>query len=440
MKPLPKNYEAEHSVLAAMIIDREAIPKILDILLPDGSDFDHPAHKKIYEKIITFVGRNIPVDIILLTDTFKDSDYLDSVGGVSYLNYICEALPTTANIEYYARLVKDKAIRRKIISLSSDLITEAYEDNTLEEIIDLAQKKFIALDSVGRKQSYYDIQCLLKKGYEELEALKQSGQVSGLLTGFSSVDFILGGLQKSDLVLIAGRPSMGKSSFCCQMATNIALAGKKVGYFSIETGQRQVIKNILATQSIIETTKFRDASFTDHEWDKITKTISAMYETTFFLDDQIRTSADIVRQSRRMYAEKGLDIIFVDHVQEIHEGGKYENRNAEIGNIVSNLKRLGRDLDIPVVSVAQLSRKVEDRGGDCRPKLSDLRDSGSLEEKADIIMFVYRDEYYKKEKSEKQNIAEIIIDKHRNGATATAELFWNKKFVRFDALDYGDGR
>ena len=440
MKPLPKNYEAEHSVLAAMIIDREAIPKILDILLPDGSDFDHPAHREIFEKIMTFVTRNIPVDIILLTDTFKGSDCLDSVGGVSYLSYICEALPTTANIEYYARLVKDKAIRRKIISLSSDLITEAYEDNTLEEIIDLAQKQFIALDSVGRKQSYYDIQYLLKKGYEELEALKQSGKVSGLLTGFGAVDYILGGLQKSDFILIAGRPSIGKSSFCCQMATNIALAGKKVGYFSIETGQRQVIKNILATQSIIETTKFRDASFTDHEWDKITKTISAMYETTFFLDDQIRTSADIVRQSRRMYAEKGLDIIFVDHIQEIHEGDKHENRNAEVNGITRNLKRLGRDLDIPVVCVAQLSRKVEDRGGDCRPKLSDLRDSGSLEEKADIIMFVYRDEYYKKEKSEKQNIAEIIIDKHRNGATATAELFWNKKFVRFDALDYGGGQ
>lgn len=434
MKPrqLPHSLEAEQCVLAGMVLDPEALKKVVAILSVE--DFYHPCHKKIFQGIVFLHDKKNPVDIVTIAHLFKNTDHLEGVGGLSYFAIMTETLPTTANIGYYAKIVKDKALRREVITRAQTLTEEAYMEESIDDLIESAQKKFTTI-ALPQSKPYYTIKELLKEGFEELEYLnKHEGEITGMHTGFGPLDFITGGFQKTDLIIVAGRPSMGKSSLCCQVATNMAQEGKKVGYFSIEVGKSQVIKNIFACQSRISTNKLRSGSFEDGDWGKITKTFGALYETTFSLDDMSRSSQDIIRQARRMYAEHGLDIVFIDHIQEMKEKGRFENRNNEIDAIGSNLKELAKELSIPVVVVAQLSRKVEDRGGDFKPRLSDIRDSGSLEQKADLIMFVYREEYYQKEKSQKQGIAEIIIAKHRNGALGDIELKWQKEWVRFDEI------
>lgn len=434
MKQLPNSYQAEQCVLAGMMMEPQALEKVLGILSPDGSELYNPVHREIFRGIMALHSNGNPVDVVTLADRFQGSDALKPVGGLSYLGELSETLPTTANIAYYARTVREKAQRREVIIRAQDLLEEAYEDTPTDELIETAQKAFTTI-GVEHTKPYYTIKQIIKEGYEELERVYQKdGQITGVTTGFGTLDLILGGLQKTDLIIIAGRPSMGKSSLCCQVATNIAIDGKKVGYFSIEVGGRQVIKNILACQSMIETTKFRNGKFEDGEWGKINSTIGSLYETTFSIDDQSRTTQDVVRQARRMYAEHGLDILFIDHIQEMREKGRHESRNQEVDAIAGNLKALAKELNIPVVVVAQLSRKVEDRGGDFMPRLSDLRDSGSLEQKADVIMFVYREEYYKKENAEKPGVAKVIIAKHRNGSLGEVELKWHKEYVRFDEL------
>lgn len=433
-RQIPNNLEAERCVLAGMMLDPAAILKVLDTLSADGNEFYHPAHKRIFKSMTALHEKGKPVDVITVLDALSGTDTLSTLGGPSYLAVMTEALPTTANIGYYAKAVKEKALRRRVIVEAQELAQEAFEEGsiTTDELIESAQKRFIGLDT-GEKKPFHPIRRLLKEGFDEFERLhREKGSITGLKTGFHTLDFILGGLQKTDLIIIAGRPSMGKSSLCCQIATEMAKEGKRVGYFSIEVGRGQVIKNIFAAQGEINTIRFRGGDFTEEEWGGVSRTMNELIETTFSIDDQSRTSQDVVRQARRMKLEHGLDIVFIDHIQEMREKGRHENRNQEVDLIASALKALAKELDIPVVVVAQLSRKVEDRGGDFKPRLSDLRDSGSLEQKADVIMFVYREDYYFKEASEHPEEAQVMIAKHRNGATGDVKFRWKKEYVRFD--------
>ena len=437
IKILPHSKEAEQSVLGAILYEPAAFHKVEDILNPDGTEFYMPAHRLIFQIMAGLVAKHEPIDIVTVSTRLHGAVQMDSVGGIGYVVDLVEATPTAANIAYYARIVRDKALRRRVITGAQELIDEALQDLTVEELIESAQKRFTAIDT-HRARGFYSIRQLLKEGFDEIEALqKNKGAISGLSSGLPSLDYILGGFQNTDLALIAGRPSMGKSSLCCQIATNLAIDGKRVGYFSIEVGNRQVIKNIMACQSQIETTRFRHGDFKETEWARLSDTIGSLYDRTFSIDDFSRSSIDIMRQARRMYAEHGLDIIFIDHIHEMREKGRQESRNQEIDIIAGNLKELAKELNIPVVVVAQLSRDVEKRGGDCKPRLSDLRDSGTLEQKADVIMFVYREEYYLKEKAEKKGIAEVSIEKHRNGPLGTAEFVWRKEYIRFDELYRG---
>lgn len=432
LRQLPNSIENERSVLAGMMLDPEAIGKVLNIL--DAPDFFHAHHKQIFKTIVGMHNRGEAVDAVTVLGAFQGTEYLKGVGGVGYFVDMVETLPTAANISFYAKKVKELALRRAVISNAHELLAEAYEELEVEALIDSAQKRFTRLEMPGNKQ-YSTIHQLLEEGFREVDHLHNNeGEITGLPTGFIDLDGVLGGLQKTDLVIIAGRPSMGKSSLCCQIATNLALGKKRVGYFSIEVANRQVIKNIFACQGRIDTTKLRQGGFESTDWESLTSVFERMKPTTFSIDDMSRTTQDIIRQARRMYAEHGLDIIFVDHIQELREKGRHENRNQEVDMIAGNLKMLAKELNIPVVVVAQLSRKVEDRGGDFKPRLSDLRDSGSLEQKADLIMFVYREEYYLKEKAEKKGTAEVIIAKHRNGPLGAVELRWDKQSIRFDSI------
>ena len=436
----PSSREYEQCVLAAMILDPEALLKVLNILNLDGSDFYHATHKTIFKGILALHDKHEPIDPVTVVGLFEGTDTLSSMGGGSYIAVLIENLATTANVNYYARKVKEYSLRRAVINHAQELMEEAFEDVEAIELIESAQKRFTTIALPGSR-TYTPMRILLKEGFEEVEAINENkGRITGLTTGFYSLDRILGGFQKTDLIILAGRPSMGKSSLCCQIATNMAIEDKKVGYFSIEVGQGQVIKNIFASQSRIDTAKFRTGGFGEKEWGKLTNVVNDLYPVTFSIDDHSYTTQDIVRQARRMYAEHGLDIIFVDHIQELREKGRHENRNQEVDLIASKLKGLAKELNIPVVAVAQLSRKVEDRGGDFIPRLSDLRDSGSLEQKADVIIFVYRAEYYFKDDAQKakEGEAKIIIAKHRNGCIGDVELMWHKEYIRFDELYRGE--
>ncbi len=429
---LPNSLEAERAVIGGVLMDGAAIEKVLEVLSPDGSEFYHPIHIKIFTAMTQMHANTEPVDVVTLNDKLKDAD-LQAVGGISYIVELFELTPTAANIRYYARIVKEKAVRRWLIAQSNEVIRSAYSDDNIEEVIENAQRSFVTSGFVS-KNAFSDIKSLSIDTYNELETLYTGAYShSGLVTGFRDLDNALGGLQKGDLIILAGRPSMGKSSLSCQIATYLAQEGARVGYFSIEVGARQLIKNIVAVQGRISTERFRDGSFTNSEWDEVRKVFGEIAGTSFLIDDTSRTSNEIVRQARRMYADGGLDIIFIDHLQELRNRTRHENRNLEVDAICSDLKALAKELDIPVVLVSQLSRAVEARGGDCRPRLSDLRDSGSIEQKADVVMFVYREDYYR-EHIDKSGVAEIIIAKHRNGPTGTVKLKWVEEQIRFTNL------
>lgn len=431
-RALPQSTEAEQSVLGAILMDGASIEKALDILSVDGSDFYDSAHARMFREMAKMYEARVPIDIVTAAAKFKGSDVLDAVGGFAYFAILAESVPTAANIKYYAKIVKEKSVRRWVISNATDLVDSAYNGaDEIDDLVEKAQKRF-AITNLARKP-YLTMQTILCEVMAELEAGSEPGSMSGLPTGFTDLDFFLGGLQSTDLVIIAGRPSMGKTGVACQMATYLSLHGKKVGFFSIEVSNRQMCKNILANQARVETFKFRSV-VKDDDMSKVSKVFTRLAAATFSIDDISRNTLNIARQSRRMKADHGLDIIFIDHLQLIRESGWRGNRNDEIGIITGNLKSLAKELNIPVVVLSQLGRDVEKRGGDCRPRLSDLRDSGNIEQDADVVMFLHREDYYLKEKSTKPGIAEVIIAKHRNGPLGVAELKWSEKFVRFDDL------
>jgi replicative DNA helicase len=429
----PNNRHAEQSVLGGILIDENAIDKVLDVLSADGRAFYIPAHRVLFTIMVSLSKKRVPIDALTVMDAVS-GDALDSVGGGSYVVELMEMTPTASNVEHYAFMVKEDSLRRHIISQARDLIGRAQErKEKAEDIITSAQQGFIKSDQLV-KQEYFEIKSLLNAVYDDIDGNK--GQRTGLETGLTSLDNKLGGFQKTDLVLIAGRPSMGKTALAVQIATHIAKQGHRVGFFSIEVGKIQLIKNIYANQAKINTNAFRDRTITDEESSRIVIFNNSTQDLSFRIDDRSRSSLDISRQARKMMVDGGLDIIFIDHLQLMRENIKGLSRNNELEIITGNLKALAKELNIPIVGLSQLSRNVEHRGGDCKPVMSDLRESGAIEQDADVVMFVYREEYYNKEKTkeERRNIAEIQIGKNRNGALGSSDFRWTPQFVRFDNL------
>ena len=373
-KTLPMNNEAEMSVLGGVLIESTAIDKAIEVLSQDGNDFYHPAHAAIFKNMCVLYEKKIPIDVVTLAGRMKGDEILDGVGGISYVGDLVEYTPTAANILYYARIVKELSVKRELITSATKLLEELYDGNTpVEELVNHAQHDFLNI-STSSSQPYTDIATVGKEVYEEFKWLHENNggmRLTGLSTGFFELNDVIGGFQKTDLIVIGGRPSMGKSSLSTQIAAHIALQGGKVGFFPVEVGKKQLVRNILACQGRINTNSFRDGQIKDIK--KLERTVKRMCDTNIMIDDYSRSSVEIVRQARRMKRNSGLDIVFVDHLHLMRENQRFENRSVEIDFMVNNLKGLAKELDIPVVVLCQLNRQVEMRNPP-EPKLSDLKE------------------------------------------------------------------
>ena len=427
----PHNIEAEQSVLGSMILDREAIVTGTEILRP--GDFYKEAHKEIYEAVTDIFARDEPVDLITLSEELKKRNTLDSIGGIMYLANLSEGVSTTANMKYYCEIVEEKSILRKLIQASNDIIAKGYEDEeNIENIMELAEKRIFDITQKRNQEGLESIKTILLDSFTKIEQLSQnSGGITGLTTGFIDLDNKTSGLQRSDLILVAARPAMGKTAFALNVALNAALKGKgSVAIFSLEMSKDQLVQRMLSAESHVELQKVINGKLNEDDWPKLVRAMGPLSQAGIYIDDTPGiTLMELKAKCRKLKIEKGLDLVMIDYLQLMSGDGRNENRQQEISNISRGLKGLAKEMDCPVVALSQLSRAPELRS-DHRPILSDLRESGAIEQDADIVIFLYRDEYYHPD-SEKKNIGEVIIAKHRNGPIGTVDLVFMGEYTKF---------
>lgn len=431
----PHNIDAEQSVLGAMILDREAIITAAEMIR--GEDFYKEAHREIFEAIVDLYNRDEPVDMVTLAEELAQRQILDAVGGISYLAGLSSAVPTTTNVKYYAKIVEEKSILRKLIKASAEILEKGYQaEDEINHILDLAEKNIFDISQKRSQEGFHPIKEVLLESFNKIEELYQNkGGITGITTGFTDIDRKTSGLQRSDLILVAARPSMGKTAFSLNIAQNAALkGGASVAIFSLEMSKEQLVQRMLSAESHIEIHKIRTGTLSEDEWPRLAKAMGPLAQAKIFIDDTPSiTVMEMKAKCRRLKMEQGLDMIMIDYLQLMSGDGKAESRQQEISSISRALKGLAREMDCPVVALSQLSRAPELRA-DHRPILSDLRESGAIEQDADLVMFLYRDEYYHPD-SEKKNIGEVIIAKQRNGATGTVELAWLGQFTKFANLE-----
>ncbi len=427
----PHSIEAEQSVLGAMLLDKESVAAASEVLR--GEDFYSENHKRIYDTIIDVYDRGNPVDLVTVVEALRQRGYLANVGGGVYISDLSLAVPSTANIRYYIRIVEEKSTLRRLINASSEIMRESYEaSEDMDIIIDHAEKKIFDISSKNNSQAFEPIKTILLDTYAKIEELtKNKGKIVGVPTGFKDFDQQTSGLGASDLVLIAGRPAMGKTSFAMNIAQYAALHAKiPVAIFSLEMSKDQLVQRMLSSEANIELQKIRTGDLTENDWIKLVQAAGPLSQAPIYIDDSAGiTVMEIRSKARRLKLEHGLGMIVIDYLQLMSGRGKTENRQQEISEISRSLKALARELSVPVVTLSQLSRAPEARS-DHRPMLSDLRESGAIEQDADVVVFLYRDEYYHPD-SEKKNIAEAIIAKQRNGPTGTVEVVWLGQYTKF---------
>lgn len=435
-KKMPCNLDAEQSVLGAMFLSKYALQKAVETLNKDL--FYSEANGKIFEVISLLAEQNIPIDATTVTSELENKNILSQVGGVEYITDIINTVPSAVNIDEYIKIVEEKAIRRRLIDTSAEIATEGYNSqNDISEILDNAEKKILNVVKSKKGTEFKSIQEVLYKAQNDLEKLAQTkGEITGLATGFYDLDKITSGFHENELIIIAARPAMGKTAFALNLASNIAIqSGKTVALFNMEMGAEQLINRMLSSIGQIEGKKFRTGHLENEDWKKLNEAISKLAETKIFIDDTPgMTIGEIRAKCRRLASsEKGLGIVIIDYLQLISGSARYAgNRQQEVSEISRSLKTLAMELKIPVIALAQLSRTVEGRE-DKRPLLSDLRESGSIEQDADIVAFLYRDDYYTKETSIDENTSksEFIIAKHRNGPTTTVDLIFKRNTSTF---------
>jgi replicative DNA helicase len=427
--------DAEQSVLGSMLLDKEAVAAAAEVLRSE--DFYSDAHKEIYEAILDIYDRGTPVDLVTLAEALRQRGTLESVGGGIYISDLSMSVPSTANVRYYIRIVEEKATLRRLIAASGDIMQESYEaSEDLDIIIDHAEKKIFDISQRKNNQAFEPIKTILLDTYSKIEELtKNKGKIVGVSTGFRDFDMRTSGLNPSDFILIAARPSMGKTSFAINIAQNAAIQSNvPVAVFSLEMSKDQLVQRMLSSEASIELQKIRSGDLTEEDWIKLVHAATPLSQAPIFIDDTPGISVMEVRsKARRLKLEHGLGLIVIDYLQLMSGRGKTESRQQEVSEISRSLKALARELNVPVVTLSQLSRGPEARQ-DHRPMLSDLRESGAIEQDADIVIFLYRDEYYNPD-SEKKNIAEAIIAKQRNGPTGTVELVWLGQFTKFASYE-----
>jgi replicative DNA helicase len=436
----PQHIEAEQSVLGGILIENEAINRVTEIL--DADDFYRDAHRKIFNALIDLSERDEPADLITMTNELRKTDQLDSVGGASYLASLIDSVPTAANIEYYAKIVKEKAILRKLIQTSTEIITQSYEDRgDVEGFLDEAERAIFEISEKRVRPSFYPIREIVKASFATIEKLFQKKEaVTGVPSGFRELDRMTAGFQPSDLIIIAGRPSMGKTAFCLDVAEYAAINNKiPVAIFSLEMSKEQLVIRMLCSQAHVEGTRLRTGYLNESDWPKLTIAAGNLSEAPIYIDDTAALSAlELRAKARRLKADRGLGMVIVDYLQLMKGRARVESRQQEISEISRSLKALAKELNIPVIAVSQLSRKTEERTGN-RPQLSDLRESGAIEQDADLIVFIYRDEIYNRsEDNPNRGKAEVIIGKQRNGPIGKIDLAFLDKFTTFKDLYKGD--
>jgi len=430
----PHNLEAEQSLLGSLLIDRDAIIKVAAFVRPD--DFYLPANGTIYRAILDLYNKREPPDFVTLADELGRRDQLDTVGGIAYLTGLLNAVPTAVHVEYYGRIVERTATLRRLIDAGTQIVGIGYRDGVdTEDALDAAERAIFEVSQKRQTKDFVSIAEVLDKFFDQIDYLQQHrGDVVGVPTGFSDLDQLTGGLQRSDLIILAARPSMGKTSMALGMAYGAAIgAGKTVGMFSLEMSAEQFVQRLLSMETGVDSHRLRLGQIDDGEWDRISRAFGRLAEASIFIDDTAGANVmDVRSKARRLQAEHGLDLIVVDYLQ-LMSARRSENRVQEISEISRGLKGLARELNVPVVALSQLSRAVESRS-DHRPMLSDLRESGSIEQDADIVLFIYREEKYE-EDTEKKGIAEIIVAKHRNGPVGTINLRFFERTARFADLE-----
>lgn len=427
----PQNIEAEQSVLGGILIENQAIHRVMEILTPD--DFYREAHQKIYHCILDLSERDEPADLITLTNDLRKKDQLDSIGGASYVTFLIDSIPTAANIAYYARIVKEKAVLRRLIDAATNIVTQGYEDREdVEGLLDEAEQAIFQIAENRVRPSFYPIREILKSSFKTLEKLyERKEQVTGIPSGFKDLDEITAGFQPSDLIIVAGRPSMGKTAICLNVAQYAAVERKiPVAIFSLEMSKEQLVLRMLCSEAEVEGTRIRTGFLAESDWPKLTMAAGNLSDAPIFIDDTPALSIlELRAKARRLKGEHGLEMLIVDYLQLMRGRTMIENRQQEISEISRSLKALAKELNLPVIAVSQLSRRSESRE-DKRPQMSDLRESGAIEQDADLILFIYRDEVYNRTE-ENRGKAEVIIGKQRNGPTGKVVLTFLDKFTAF---------
>jgi replicative DNA helicase len=430
----PHSTEAEESVLGSILLSSDAANEVLDRLGPE--DFYVPAHQAIFEAIAKLYNENRPIDAVTVADTLRRAEELDKVGGVNYLTSILDAVPTAANINYYADVVEEHGLRRRMLRAGAEIGELALQlDEEIETVIDTAEQKMLAVAEKRMGEGLEPLGELFKGTLEDLEALEsRDSDLTGVSTGLVDLDKKLAGLQKANLVIVAGRPSMGKSSLAMNIATHVALKHGPVAIFSLEMARSEIVQRLLCSYGRIDSMKLRTGQL-GSKWPDLVKAANHLYKAPIYVDDAAQvTVTDIRAKCRRLKRKSGLELVVVDYIQ-LMQGSNRENRQQEIAEISRNLKNLARELDVPVIGVSQLNRGLESRT-DKRPQLGDLRESGAIEQDADVVMFIYRDEYYNPE-SQERGIADIIISKHRAGATGTVKTTFAAEYTKFANLPHG---
>lgn len=437
-RTIPYSIEAEQSVLGSVLLEKDLLIAIADTLTKE--DFYAQQNAEVYDAMLTLYKKQEPIDLVTLSELLKDRGAFDRAGGIQYLTGLATAPDFSKNINAYAKIVKDKSILRQLINASNDTIQNCYNTELeIDYVLEQAEKVVFDVAQTKDHRGLVPIETVVYDTFELLQELYQRGdKLTGLTTGFMDLDRKLGGLQKTDLILIAARPAMGKTAFSLNIAQNAAMKGKaKVAIFNLEMSKEQLMQRMIASVSTVELNKIKSGGMEDEDWNKITNGISILQNTDIYIDDSPGVTVNELRtKCRKLKMERGLDLILIDYLQLMEGDARVESRQQEISKISRSLKILAKELECPIVALSQLSRAPEARS-DHRPMLSDLRESGAIEQDADLVMFLYRDDYYNKD-SDQKNITEVIIAKHRHGEVGTVSLTWMGQYQLFrDLANFG---
>jgi replicative DNA helicase len=430
----PQSLEGEVSVLGGILLENEALNRVLEVI--QEGDFYRESHRKIFSAILQLYERNEPADLITLSEVLKKREELEAVGGIEYLNSLVNSVPTAANITYYAKIVKEKSILRKLINRATEIISQGYGGSEdVDEFLDRAERSIFEISEDRIRPSFYPIKDIIKSSFKTIEKLYEKRQlITGVPTGFGKLDELTSGLQPADLIIVAGRPSMGKTAFALNIAQHAAIEAQvPAAVFSLEMAKEQLALRMLCSEAKVDAHRLRGGFLSESDWPKLTRAAGNLSEAPIFIDDTPGlTALEMRAKSRRLKKEHNLGLVIVDYLQLMRGRPDSDTREQEISDISRSLKSLAKELNVPVIALSQLNRRVEERG-DRRPQLSDLRESGAIEQDADVIIFLYRDEVYSKSEDNKGK-AEIIIGKQRNGPTDKFELAFLDKYTCFENL------